>query len=250
VTTISRGQRQFDTTSWSLVLAASETGSEDAASALADFCARYWSPVYAFVRSKGYSADDAEDLTQGFFARLLEKNYVAQAERSRERFRTFLLAAVKHFLANEYDRRFAQKRGGQSEHLSIDSDSAAGAIDPAGPLTPEQLYDKRWALSVVERVLAEVRAEAVAEGRGEQLERLLPLILGDAPRRSYAEIAAETGISEGTLRVAVHRQRLRFREQLRRTIAATVVQPHEIDEEIRFLINAVSPTGAGSERVQ
>lgn len=248
MTTISRGSRRFDTTSWSLVLAASATEREDAASALADLCDRYWSPVYAFVRSRGYPADDAEDLTQSFFARLLERNYVAQAERSRGKFRTFLLAAVKNFLANEYDRGIAQKRGGDSEHLSIDSDPPSGSIDAAGPLTPEQVFDKRWALSVVDQVLAEIRAEADAEGRGEQLTRLLPFISGDAPRRGYADIAAETGMSEGALRVAVHRHRLRFREQLRRTISATVGEPHEIDEEIRFLIGAVSSIGAGSER--
>jgi RNA polymerase sigma-70 factor (ECF subfamily) len=187
----------------------------------------------------------AEDLTQSFFTRLLEKNYVAQAERTRGRFRTFLLAAVKHFLANEYDRQTTQKRGGRSELISIESGAHAGRIDAAGPLTPEQLFDKRWALSVVRQVLQRVKNEAIAEGRAEQLDLLLPIISGEAPRGAYAEIAAETGMSEGSLRVAVHRYRLRFREHLRRAVAVTVDEAGDVDEEIRFLISAVSPAGAG-----
>ncbi len=229
----------FETTSWSLILAAS--GSENDSSALADLCSRYWAPVNAFIRRQGYTADEADDLTQSFFARLLEKNYIGQAERSRGRFRNFLLTAVKHFLANERDRRVAQKRGGDREHVSIDSQ------DPAGALTPEEIFDKRWALSVIDQTLDQVKAEAKLEGRGEQVERLLPFLAGEAPRRAYADLAAETGMSEGALRVAVHRLRQRFGEQLRRTIAATVVEPREVDEEIRFLIRAVSWNGAAGE---
>ena len=200
-------------------------------------------PDTVLVQAQGNTVDEADDLTQSFFARLLEKNFVAQAEPSRGRFRTFLLAAVKHFLANEYDRRMALKRGGRTEHVSIDSEAACDRAEPAGPLTPEQLFDKRWAMSVVSEVLERVREEALADGRSEQLELLLPIISGDAPRRTYTELAGETGISEGALRVAVHRYRVRFREHLRRAVADTVAEPREVDVEIQFLINAVSPIG-------
>lgn len=229
---------RFETTSWSLVVAAAAAGAEADPVALADLCRRYWSPVYAFIRSYRFAADEAEDLTQSFFTRVIEKDYVGQADRSRGRFRNFLLASVRHFLANEFERRATIKRGGGHEHLSMDDPERP--IDPAGPMSPEQVFMKRWALSVVEQVVADLRADAIAANRGEEFERLLPFAGGEGPVDGYGTLARETGMTEGALRVAVHRLRLRFRDRLRTTIAATVVDPSQVEDEIRFLIDAVS----------
>jgi DNA-directed RNA polymerase specialized sigma24 family protein len=222
-------RRGFHTTNWSLILAAAAPGNQEN-DALADLCAQYWPPVQAFIRREGHGAADADDLTQGFFARLLEKGYVAQADRARGRFRSFLLAAVKHFLANERERAAAQKRGGTLEHVPVDHEDAEGA------LTPEQAFHRRWALHVIDRVLERVKEE----GPAGQLERLLPFVTGEADRGDYADVAAATGTSEGALRVAVHRLRGRFRHHLREIVAATVADAHQVDDEIRFLIDAVA----------
>lgn len=209
---------RFQTTNWSLVFAAD--GSPDA---LNDLCARYWPPVYAFVRRCGVEAADAEDLTQAFFGRLIEHGDVAQADPRRGKFRSFLLASVKHFMSNERDRARTKKRGGDIVHVEIDISTADEA------LTPDQLFDKQWAMVVVERALQALR------DAGEP-EHLMPFLAGE---ESYAAVASERGTSEGALRVAVHRSRRRFRDQLRRIVEETV-EPDDVDDEIRFLIGAVS----------
>jgi len=210
---------RFQTTNWSLVFAAG--GSPDA---LNDLCARYWTPVYAYVRRCGVDRADAEDLTQAFFGRMLEHRDFEQADPRRGKFRSFLLGALKHFLSNERDRARAKKRGGDVVHVEIDIAAAADA------LTPDQVFDKQWALAVVERALAALREAG-------EPEHLLPFLSGDEP---YAALAAERKTSEGALRVAVHRLRRRFRDQLRRIVEETVADRADIDDEIRFLIAAVA----------
>jgi RNA polymerase sigma-70 factor (ECF subfamily) len=209
---------RFQTTNWSLVFAAG--GSPEA---LNDLCARYWPPVYAYVLRCGVDRADAEDLTQAFFGRMLEHRDFAQVDPRRGKFRSFLLAALKHFMSNERDRARAKKRGGDVVHVEIDLATADEA------LTPDQLFDKQWALVVVERALRALRDAGEAE-------HLMPFLSGE---ESYASLAAERGTSEGALRVAVHRLRRRFRDHLRRIVAETV-EPEDVDDEIRFLIDAVS----------
>jgi RNA polymerase sigma factor (sigma-70 family) len=210
---------RFQTTNWSLVFAAG--GSPDA---LNDLCSRYWAPCFAYVRRSGFDRADAEDLTQAFFGRMLEHRGIEQADPRRGKFRSFLLASLKHFLSNERDRAQAKKRGGDAVRVEVDP-----AIADDG-LTPDQLFDKQWALAVVERALGELRAAG-------EPEHILPFLAGE---ESYAALAAERGTTEGALRVAVHRARRRFREQLRRIVAETVADSGDIDDEIRFLIAAVA----------
>ncbi len=209
---------RFQTTNWSLVFAAG--GSPEA---LNDLCTRYWPPVYAYARRCGLDRADAEDLTQAFFGRLLEHRDLAQVDPRRGKFRSFLLASLKHFMSNERDRAQAKKRGGGVVHVEIDIDTADEA------LTPDQLFDKQWALVVVERALRELREAG-------EPEYLMPFLSGE---ESYATLAAERGTTEGALRVAVHRLRRRFRDHLRRIVSETV-EPEDVDDEIRFLIGAVS----------
>jgi RNA polymerase sigma-70 factor (ECF subfamily) len=196
------------------------SGSPDA---LNDLCARYWSPVYAYVRRCGVDRADAEDLTQAFFSRLVEHRDVAQADPERGKFRSFLLASLKHFMANERDRAQAKKRGGDVVHVELD----LGTADQS--LTPDQLFDRQWALAVVERALRALREAG-------EPEYLMPFLTGD---ESYGPVAAERKTSEGALRVAVHRLRRRFRDHLRRIVAETV-EPEDVDDEIRFLIAALA----------
>jgi len=209
----------FQTTNWSLVFAAD--GSPDA---LNDLCTRYWEPTYAYVRRCGFDRADAEDLTQAFFGRLLEHRDFAQADPRRGKFRSFLLGALKHFLSNERDRAQAKKRGGGLEHVSIDVAVAEDA------LTPDQVFDKQWALAVIDGAMRALREAGEAE-------HLMPFLTGE---QSYAALAAERNVSEGALRVAVHRLRRRFRDQLRRVVEETVDDRADVDGEIRFLIDAVS----------
>ena len=209
---------RFQTTNWSLVFAAD--GSPDA---LNELCTRYWIPVYAYVRRCGRDRADAEDLTQAFFGRLLEHRDLRQADPQRGRFRSFLLAALKHFLSNERDRAQAKKRGGDVVHVPID-------FSVADELTPDQVFDKQWALAVLERALRDLREAG-------EPEDLMPFLTGD---ESYAAVAAKRNTSEGAVRVAVHRLRRKFRDRLRRIVGETVEDPRGVDEEIRFLIAAVS----------
>lgn len=232
---------EFQTTSWSLVLAAAGNPTMGARDALAALCQIYWNPVYAFIRRSGYPRDEALDLTQGFFARLLEKQYVQDADRQRGRFRTFLLTAVKHFLANERDRANAVKRGGGRIPVSIDVLQAETSYSPAAvaDVTPEHLFERRWALSLLDHVMARLRAEYSAAGKAEQFERLEALLTREAEDPRYEVVAAEMGVSAGALRMGLHRLRRRYRQVLRAEIADTVATPEEIDEEIRFLMSVL-----------
>jgi RNA polymerase sigma-70 factor (ECF subfamily) len=233
---------QFQTTSWTLIQAAAHRPTPDSREALERLCQIYWRPVYAFIRRRGYDQDRAQDLSQAFFARLLEKNYVLAADPERGRFRSFLLTAVKNFLANEWDWESAQKRGGGETPASIDLLEAERWYAPAAieTSTPESLFERRWALSLLEQVMAKLRAELVAAGKGAQFEVLLPFLNREAESGRYDDASSELGISAGALRIAVHRLRRRYRDLLRAEIADTVSRPDDADEEIRFLLSVLS----------
>ena len=245
-----RVARRFATTRWSIVLAAggdrSAAAGTAARDALAVLCETYWYPLYAYVRRCGHEPEEARDLTQSFFVRLLDKNTIAAADPARGRFRSFLLTALKNFLANEWSRASAEKRGGgrQILRLSADFDSAERqyAREPADTLTPERLYERRWALTLLDSVLARLQDQYGAAGRAPLFERLKPYLTGDAHAPPHAQIAADLGITEGAVQVSVHRMRKRYRDLLRAHIAATVESPQQVDEEIRDLFRAVAKT--------
>ena len=233
---------QFQTTHWSLVLAAAVNPTTESNVALATLCQTYWNPVYAFIRRSGYTRDQSQDLTQGFFALLIEKHYLRDANQRRGRFRSFLLTAVKHYLANEWDRGHAVKRGGGQIPVSIDLLEAESWHGPAAveETTPERLFERRWALSLLEHVMARLRAEYSAMGKAEQFDRREGLLTRDAADARYEVLAAEMGVSAGALRMSLHRLRRKYRYVLRAEIAETVSTPEEIDEEIRFLLSTLN----------
>jgi len=232
----------FTATHWSVVLAAGSSSSPDSQAALEKLCQTYWYPLYAYVRRCGRSPQDAQDLTQEFFARLLAKNYLSHADRDRGKFRNFLLTSLKRFLVNEWEKARAQRRGGGQPVLSWDAAASETryCAEPADNSTPEKAFEKRWALTLLEQVLARLRDDFSASGKAEQFERLKILLWGEKGAPAYAEIAAKLGLSEGALKVAVHRLRQRYRELLREEVAHTVASPAEVDEEIRHLITIIS----------
>jgi RNA polymerase sigma-70 factor (ECF subfamily) len=237
-----RGAADFDTTHWSVILAAGQRSSSGSSEALSALCQSYWYPLYAYARSAVRNADEAQDLTQEFFARLLEKDYLAVAQPQRGRFRSFLLTVFKRFLANEWDKARAQKRGGGRSPISLDF--AAGerryVCEPADDLTPERIYDRQWALTLLDRVLARLRAEFVQAGKDKHFDQLKAFLTGQKAAVSYAEVARELDMTEGAAKVAAHRMRRRYRELLRAEIAETVSGPEEVEDEIRRLFNTLS----------
>src|SRR5262249_19335073 len=224
---------RFAATRWTLVRAARDPSAPEAREALASLCAVYWYPLYAFIRRRGHDADEAQDLTQEFFARFLEKDGLASVDEGKGRFRSFLLAACKHFLSNARDRARALKRGGGRAPLSIDAAAAEGRYlgEPGHGETPERLFERRWALALLEQVLGRLRAEHEAAGKGPLFERLKRHLTGDEGG-PHARAAAELGMSEGAVKVAVHRLRKRYRELLRDEIAQTLEAPDEVEDEI------------------
>jgi RNA polymerase sigma factor (sigma-70 family) len=237
-----RTAEQFATTHWSVVLTAGQVESPLAMEALEKLCRTYWYPLYAFVRRQGYSAPDAQDLTQEFFARLLRKNFAGMAQPQRGKFRWFLLTSLRHFLANEWDRSKAQKRGGGTRPIPLDEAVAEGRYsqDLSHELTAERLYERRWALTVLEQVHHRLRAEFVATGHAQQFQLLEQLLPGEKCEFSYGQVAGELGIAEGTVKYEMHRLKRRFRGLLRAEIAHTVSSPSEIDEEIHHLKEVIS----------
>jgi RNA polymerase sigma factor (sigma-70 family) len=225
----------FATTRWSVVLAARGHDS-GAAHALSDLCKGYWYPLYAFVRRQGYTPPDAEDLTQEFFARFIAKGWLGDVDRERGRFRSFLLAAVKNFLTNEWKRGQRQKRGGGAEILSLDLDSAEQRYtkEPADIASAERLYDRRWALDLLDRVIARLEAEWSRAGKSAHFAALqFCLTVEKSP---LSEIATQLGMTEGAVKVAVHRMRERYRELLHAEIAGTVAEPSQVDSELADLL--------------
>ena len=232
---------RFPSTRLSLIRIAVQGSNDESRQALTTLCRLYWYPLYAFVRREGYRPDEAQDLTQAFFTRLLEKKYLRDYERDRGRFRSFLLASLKHFLSNERDRANAQKRGGGASLLSLDAVIQAGelrySLEPRSELTPDKLFERQWALTVIDRVITRLQAESDQIGKGPLFERMKPYLAGAETRTPYTELARQLNTTEGALKVAVHRLRLRFREILRSEIAQTVAHPDEVQEEIRYLVS-------------
>ncbi len=214
--------------------------SQQAAQALTQLCGTYWYPLYAFLRRRGYGTHAAEDLTQAFFASLLARDFLANVDRQKGKFRSFLLASLKHFLSDERDRTMRQKRGGGQPLISLDSISAETRYqrEPASDLTPENLYERQWALSVLERVLSRLQAELTAAGKQALFDSLQETLTGGQANR-YASIAAELGMTEGAVKTAVHRLRRRYRDLLRDEILQTVSTPDEVNDEIRYLMSCL-----------
>ena len=230
---------QFETTHWSIVLAAGHGSSPDSQDALAALCEAYWYPLYAYVRRRGYAAADAKDATQEFFAHLLEKESLQAADPQRGRFRSFLITAFKNFLSKERERRQTQKRGGDVRHLSIDFDSgeARYQFEPVDDWTPEKIYERRWGLTLLDQVMVRLRQEYQAKDKGELFEQCKGHLAGTGP--PYEQAAEALGMSEGALRVAVHRLRERYRELLKAEVAATLADPDTIDAELEYLRSAI-----------
>jgi RNA polymerase sigma-70 factor (ECF subfamily) len=204
---------------------------------LARLCQSYWFPLYAYVRRRGYTPEDAQDLTQSFFARLLEKNWVAAADQARGRFRSFLLAALNHFLADEWDRGRAQKRGGTTIVVPLDLSwaEAVYAREPADAETPERIFERRWALALLSQVLDRLRAEYERDGKSALFAALHPTLAGERTAQPYAELARTLDSSEPAVKSAVHRLRQRYRQLLREEIAATLDGDDGVDDELRYL---------------
>jgi RNA polymerase sigma-70 factor (ECF subfamily) len=228
---------QFTTTHWSVVLNASQGTSLSAPEAMERLCRTYWYPLHAFVRRSGYDPESAKDLTQSFFETLIRKDYLKNVDRAKGRFRSFLLAALKHFLANEWDRRQTVRRGGQYRFVELDESriEACEPQDAASPLTPEKLYERRWALTVLDTAKAKLAAEYHASGKGQLFETLKVYLTGETGQSPYAEVASHLKLSVDAVKKAVERLRRRYGEFLRDEIAHTVAHPSEIEDEIRHL---------------
>ena len=211
--------------------------------ALEKLCRAYWYPLYAYVRRCGRTKEDAEDLTQAFFARLLEKNFLDAAEQERGRFRSFLLVALKRFLANEWDRSRAQKRGGGQTHVPLDTEFAERKFQTefmAEEISPDRAYERRWALTLLEQTMARLRAEFEQSGKINEFEQLKIFLTADKREIPYTTVADELKMNENALRVAVHRLRKRYRELFREEIAHTLAEGEDIDTELRYLLAVLS----------
>ncbi len=236
----------FVTTRWSVVLAAQERDSPEAAAALDTLCRVYWRPIYFFVRQHGgHSPEDAQDLTQDFIARLLEKDYLKAADKEKGRFRTFLRVALKRFLANAWDRKQAAKRGGSSPHFPLDLVAAEARYEASlrEENSPDQNYDYQWALSLLEQTLAGLRVEYEQQGQGKEFDQLKECLTAERGAIPYPEVAASLDMSEGAVRVAAHRVRRRFRVLFRNMVAATLaseVGARELDDELKYVARLLS----------
>jgi DNA-directed RNA polymerase specialized sigma24 family protein len=237
---MTRASECFPTTSWTLVAAAGEGASRESEEALAELCGAYWGPLYAYVRRSGRSVEESRDLTQEFFARLIEKRYLRAADRDRGRFRSYLLAALKHFLCNEWDRACAAKRGGGTIPIPLDVETAEHLyrLEPADVLTPDRIFDRRWAVTLLGRAMTRLRQEFTCAGKAEIFEVIQPFLTGDSPG-AYAQIALSLDMREGTLKVTVHRARRRFAALTREEVAATLGSTEEVEDEIRYLLAAM-----------
>jgi RNA polymerase sigma-70 factor (ECF subfamily) len=237
----SRQSDWFLTTHWSVVLAARQDSAE-AAQALERLCRTYWYPLYVFVRRAGESPDNGRDLTQGFFARLLRDNSLSQVRPEKGKFRSFLLAALKHFMADERDKALAQKRGGDSVILSLDDHSAEDRyrFEPVDDMDAGKLFERRWAFTVLEQARAALQQEYADAGKSPLYDQIRIFDSGEVEVPTYAEVAARLGLAEGSIKSAVSRMRSRYRELVREAVAETVASPEEIDDEIRHLISVIS----------
>jgi RNA polymerase sigma-70 factor (ECF subfamily) len=232
---------RFTTTSWAVVARARGRNSPEARQALAELCQAYWYPMYAFVRRRGHSAHEAEDLTQGFFADLLARDSLKEVDPSKGKFRSFLLAALQHFLSNQRDRHQRLKRGGKIPHLSLDFHEAESRYqrEPGHVETAERLFQRRWALTLLARVLTDLEREVNSENKGPLFERLKPTLMGADDTASYAQIGTELAMSAAAVKVAAHQLRKRFRALLQEGIGQTLADPGGLQEEINELFLAV-----------
>jgi RNA polymerase sigma factor (sigma-70 family) len=231
----------FATTHWSVVLTAGRHALPQAIEALEKLCRTYWYPLYTYVRRRGHDAQDAQDLTQEFFCRLLQRNYLAQADPHKGKFRSFLLVAVNHLLANEWDRAKTIKRGGQVTFLSLDDAAEQRYLEePATDLSPERIYEQSWAVALLGKVLARLREECAASGKANQFDDLKRFLTGEKPSVSYAKLAATLDTTEAALKMAVQRLRRRYGELLREEIAHTVADPEQVEDELRHLCEVLS----------
>jgi RNA polymerase sigma-70 factor (ECF subfamily) len=233
---------RFVTTKWTQVVAAGDASDTRAREALAALCQTYWSPLYSYLRRHGHDREDAQDLVQGFFARLLERGDVRTADPARGRFRSFLLTALKRYAINEHERATSLKRGGAHPALSLDFDDAErrDAREPHTDDTPERVFDRRWAAISLDRAVQRLREECHQSGNGAQADALLPYLTDSGDLPAYAVSAQALGLSEGAVKVAVHRLRRRFGAILRLEIAETVLAPEDVEDEVRELIRVVS----------
>lgn len=231
--------RVFATTHWSVVLAASQPGTPGHQAALEQLCCTYWYPIYGFTRRRGMAPSDAEDCTQEFFARLLAKEWLAGVEKNGSRFRAFLLTAVSRFLANEWDRRTAAKRGGGMAQLSLQDAEARFQAEEVGNEPPERAYDRNWALTVMDASLHRLRGEAKANDNTRIFDNLSPLLSREPEPGEYEALASRLGMSPGAIGVAVHRMRRRYREIVRSVIEQTVAHPGEVESELRYLVEVL-----------
>lgn len=234
--------RQFATTHWSIVLAAGDPTDRDSQQALAELCGAYWYPLYAYVRRRVGDPHEAQDLTQAFFAHLLEKGGIGRADPERGRFRSFLLTALKNFLANEREKAGAAKRGGRVSRVPLDfaTGESRYRIEPVDNLTPEMLYERRWILTLLDHVLETLRRELAAAGRAEQFEQLKHALTGEATAEQYERAAKALGVSAPAARQAAYRLRRRYRELFRAEVAKTVADEADVEQEISRLLEALS----------
>ena len=240
--TLQEGGASFATTQWSVVAQSALTDVPEAANALAQLCEMYWPPIYSFIRRRGYPPPDAQDLTQGFFAFFLRTKAYARTDPLHGKFRSFLLASVKNFLADSWDRKQAIRRGRDYEFVSLDQQVAEAFYDAssASGSTAERLFELRWAKLLTEGALNSLREEFQAEGKISAFEELKNFLIGGTVLPSYDDAAARMGLPRATVKTHVHRLRQRYREIVRREVARTVSSPHEIDEELRYLCNALA----------
>lgn len=231
----------FAETRWSVVLRAADTASPQAGEALAALCQAYWYPLYVFIRRQGHNPHDAQDLTQEFFARLIQSHFFAAADPKRGRFRSFLLASLKHFLQHEWEKARAQRRGGGRAILSLDAAEGESRylLEPAQSANAERLFDRRWALTLLERVVERLRADYAASGKAELFDALKPALAGEQAGGSCASLAASLGMTEGAVKVAIHRLRQRYGALLREEISHTLASPDDVEGELRHLFDVL-----------
>jgi len=237
-----RAAAAFRTTHWSVVLRAADVATPESAEALEALCRNYWYPLYVFVRRRGYSPDEAKDLSQEFFARLLESGSLGTPHPDKGRFRSFLLGALKNFLAKEWRDANRLKRGGGQKIIAWDQFDPEDRyhLEPQVEAAPEELFDRRWAQALVNGVLDRLQAEMKREQLGERFRRLQPFLQGESAGQSYAEVATQLGLSEPAVKSAIHRLRRRYAELIREEVAQTVAAPEDVEGEIRYLIRALA----------
>lgn len=233
------GAGVFAATRWTRVYLARSAGeSPEAREALEELCQTYWYPLYAFIRRGGHTHEDAQDLAQEFFARLVSRDWLAQVDASKGRFRSFLLGALKHFLANELDKARAIKRGGRQPFISFDAVTAETRyqLEPAHLETPDKIFERRWAIQILDKALSALQQEHTQQGKGVVFDTLKDCLAGSRESVPYAELAPRLGVSVAALKVMVHRFRGRYRDLLRDEVACTVVEPGQVEDEMRYLI--------------